>query len=55
MSIYSHSVTGLLAEFAVKKYCSHRGVTTKDLVNAKSEKDTRDAKLFSARKGKFRA
>jgi len=52
MCLYGHSATGLLAEFAVKKYKSHHSMTIKDLAEAKMQKDTWDAELFSVRKGK---
>jgi len=34
MSVYRHGATGRLAEFAVKKYRSHRGITKEDLAVA---------------------
>ena len=43
---------GHLAEFVVRKYRSHHGVSIKDLAEAKMQKDERDAELFSARNGK---
>ena len=54
MSVYSQGATGLLAEFAVKKFRSHRGVSEVDLATAKKEKDIKDASYISARKGKAR-
>ena len=50
--IYGQGATGILAEFAVRKYRLHRGVSIKDLAEAKMQKDERDAELFSARNGK---
>lgn len=44
-SVYRQGATGLLAEFAVKKYTSHRGVTQKDLSEAKEAKTVADAKV----------
>ena len=50
--IYGQGATGILAEFAVRKYRLHRGVSIKDLAEAKTQKDERDAELFSTRNGK---
>ena len=44
---------GLLAEFAVKKYKSHRGITLTDLAAAEASKEVADAKALAA--GKRRA
>ena len=50
MSVYREGVTGLLAEFSVKKYASHRGITVTDLTEARSTKKAHDTKYFQ--KGK---
>lgn len=44
MSVYKHGATGLLAEFAVKKYKSHRGITARDLADVEQGKKVEDAK-----------
>lgn len=44
MSVYRQGATGLLAEFAVKQYKSHRGITLNDLAAAESKKKEVDAK-----------
>ena len=44
MPRYSQGATGLLAEYAVKKYRSHRTVTANDLTKAREEKEKRDLK-----------
>jgi hypothetical protein len=36
-SVYQLGATGLLAEYAVKKYKSHRSVTQRDLLEAEEE------------------
>ena len=43
---------GLLAEFVVRKYRLHHGVSIKDLAEVKMQKDEWDVELFSARNGK---
>jgi hypothetical protein len=48
MSVYSLGATGVAAEFAVKKYKSHRGVSQKDLDAAEEE---RTAKAELLRRG----
>jgi len=45
-----HLHLDVFAEFAVKKYSSHRGITSKDLSDAKEAKKVHDAKFF--KKGK---
>jgi len=50
MSVYREGVTGLLAEYSVKKYSSHRKITIRDLTEAKEAKKAHDAKYF--KKGK---
>lgn len=37
MSVYKLGATGVLAEFAVKKYKTHRSVMQKDLEEAQAE------------------
>lgn len=57
MSVYRQGATGLLAEFAVKQYKSHRGITTKDLAEAEAEakktlvdeKQAKEARMRAAR------
>ncbi|KAI0029008.1 hypothetical protein K488DRAFT_57317 [Vararia minispora EC-137] len=45
MSVYQLGATGVAAEFAVKKYKSHRGVSQRDLDGAEEERRAREAKL----------
>jgi len=45
MSVYTLGATGLAAEYAMKKYKSHRGVSQKDLDTAEEEREARDAAL----------
>ncbi|KIJ50338.1 hypothetical protein M422DRAFT_245596 [Sphaerobolus stellatus SS14] len=52
MSVYHQGPTGLLAEFVVNKYCSHRGVTATDLAAAKEAKKVDDAKFYEKEKQK---
>jgi len=51
-SMYRLGATGLVAEFIVKQYCSHCGVTQKDLTKATAQKSAVDRKMYRARKGK---
>ena len=44
-SVYSQGSTGLLAEYTVKKYRSHRSVSAKDLVDAYNEREDCDSRL----------
>jgi transposase len=44
MSVYELGISGLLAEFAVKKYKSHRGITKQELVTAADLKKISDAR-----------
>lgn len=39
MSVYRLGATGLLAEYAVKKYRSHRAVSSKDLATVTLENE----------------
>jgi hypothetical protein len=48
MSVYRHGATGPLAEFAVKQYKSHRGITKADLAAAEEKKATEDKKVAVA-------
>ncbi|KIO19348.1 hypothetical protein M407DRAFT_31019 [Tulasnella calospora MUT 4182] len=50
MSAYREGATGLLAEYAIKQYKSHRAITKKDLIEAEEKMKERDAKEFA--KGK---
>ena len=43
---------GHLAEFEVKKYHSHHGVTADDLVKAEEEKKNHDKKFYQKGRGK---
>ncbi|TFY52342.1 hypothetical protein EVG20_g10593 [Dentipellis fragilis] len=43
MSVYSLGATGIAAEYAVKKYKSHRGVSKKDLDGANFEREAKAA------------
>jgi hypothetical protein len=43
-SVYRLGATGPLAEYAVKKFKSHRSVTQHDLTNAEEEKGRKDEK-----------
>jgi hypothetical protein len=45
MSVYCHEVTGLVAEFAVKKYCLQGGITANYLAEAKEENKKYDVIL----------
>lgn len=47
MSVYGLGATGLAAEYAVKKYKSHRGVSQRDLDTANQEWKAKEAKLRS--------
>jgi hypothetical protein len=44
-SVYRLGATGPIAEFAVRKYRSHRGVQAKDLDVARAEWDKRKARM----------
>lgn len=44
-SVYSQGATGLLAEYAVKKYQSHQAVSAEDLTRAQEEKERWDSEL----------
>ena len=48
--VYRDGATGLLAEFSVKKYTSHRGITATDLTESRNTKKIHDTKYFQ--KGK---
>ena len=47
-SVYRLGATGLLAEYAVKKYKAHRSVTETDLTEAKNEFQQRTREFASA-------
>ena len=44
-SAYSQGATGLLAEYTVKKYRSHRSVSAKGLVDAHKKREDHDSRL----------
>jgi hypothetical protein len=47
MSVYTLGATSLAAEFTVKKYKSHRGVSQKDFDAAEEEREAKAAALSS--------
>jgi hypothetical protein len=44
LAVYKHGATGVFAEFAVRKFASHRGVMKKDLDEAEAAWKAKKAK-----------